>query len=56
MDHWYQSSERRITLLTVAADFNDSLDRGDTRFQEQVDQVARPKRGTVALFQHKTRH
>jgi predicted 2-oxoglutarate/Fe(II)-dependent dioxygenase YbiX len=56
MDHWYQSSERRITLLTVLAYFNDNFDGGDTRFQEQVDQVVRPKRGMVAVFQHKIRH
>ena len=56
MDHWYQPTERRITLLTVLAYFNDDFVGGETRFVEQVDQLVRPRRGMVALFQHKVRH
>lgn len=56
MDHWYQPSDRQVTLLTVLAYFNDNFEGGETRFMEQVEQVVRPKAGMVALFQHKVRH
>jgi len=56
MDHWYQPSDRRVTLLTLLAYFNDDFDGGETRFEEQIAQVVRPKPGLVALFQHKIRH
>jgi hypothetical protein len=56
MDHWYRASDRQITLHTVLAYFNDDFDGGETRFQEQFDRVLVPKRGMVAVFQHKVRH
>ncbi len=56
MDHWYQPSDRRITLLTLLAYFNDDFEGGETRFEEQLQQVVKPKPGLVALFQHKVRH
>jgi len=56
MDHWYRPSERQITLHTVLAYFNDNFEGGETRFQEQLDQVLVRKRGMVAIFQHKLRH
>jgi prolyl 4-hydroxylase len=56
MDHWYRPDERRITLHTVLVYFNDDFEGGETRFMEQLDEVVRPKRGSVAVFQHKLRH
>jgi prolyl 4-hydroxylase len=56
MDHWYQPSPTRITLLTVLVYFNENFEGGETLFQEQLDQLVRPKKGMVALFQHKIRH
>ena len=56
MDHWYRPDERRITLHTVLAYFNDDFEGGETRFQEQIEEVVRPRRGTVVIFQHKVRH
>jgi prolyl 4-hydroxylase len=56
MDHWYRPSENRITLHTVLVYFNDDFEGGETRFQEQIEQTIIPKRGMVAIFQHKIRH
>jgi hypothetical protein len=56
MDHWYRPNEYQITLHTVLAYFNDDFDGGETRFQEQLDRVLTPRRGLVAVFQHKLRH
>jgi prolyl 4-hydroxylase len=56
MDHWYRPSENRITLHTVLVYFNDDFEGGETRFQEQIEQTIIPKRGRVAIFQHKIRH
>ena len=56
MDHWYHPSENQITLHTVLVYFNDDFEGGETRFQEQIEQTITPKRGTVAIFQHKIRH
>jgi prolyl 4-hydroxylase len=56
MDHWYRPDERRITLHTVLAYFNDDFEGGETRFEEQFDEVVVPRRGMVAVFQHKLRH
>jgi prolyl 4-hydroxylase len=56
MDHWYRPNERQITLHTVLAYFNDDFEGGETRFQEQLDEVVRPQRGMVVIFQHKLRH
>jgi hypothetical protein len=56
MDHWYRPSETRITLHTVLVYFNDDFEGGETRFQEQIEQTIIPKRGRVAIFQHKIRH
>lgn len=56
MDHWYRPSDRRITLHTVLAYFNDDFEGGQTVFQEQLDRVVVPARGMVAVFQHKLRH
>lgn len=56
MDHWYRPNERQVTLHTVLAYFNDDFEGGETRFQEQFDRVLVPKRGMVAVFQHKLRH
>lgn len=56
MDHWYQPSETRITLLTVLAYFNDDFDGGETKFMEQVEETVVPRAGSVAIFQHKIRH
>ena len=56
MDHWHRPSPTRITLYTVLAYFNDDFEGGDTKFMEQVDEVVRPKMGSVAVFQHKMRH
>jgi hypothetical protein len=56
MDHWYRPNERQITLHTVLAYFNDDFEGGETRFQEQFERVLVPKRGMVAVFQHKLRH
>jgi prolyl 4-hydroxylase len=56
MDHWYRPDNHRITLHTVLAYFNDDFEGGETRFQEQVEEVVRPRRGMVAIFQHKLRH
>jgi len=56
MDHWYRPNDRQITLHTVLVYFNDDFEGGETRFQEQLDHVLVPKRGMVAVFQHKLRH
>ena len=56
MDHWYQPSPKRITLLTLLVYWNDDFEGGETRFAEQLDQTVRPAPGLVALFQHKVRH
>ncbi|MFT5359186.1 MAG: prolyl 4-hydroxylase [Polyangiales bacterium] len=56
MDHWYQPSETRITLLTVLAYFNDDFEGGETKFVEQVEETVVPRAGSVAVFQHKIRH
>lgn len=56
MDHWYRPNEHQITLHTVLAYFNDDFEGGETRFQEQLDEVVRPQRGMVVIFQHKLRH
>ena len=56
MDHWYRPSESQITLHTVLVYFNDDFEGGETRFQEQIEQTIIPKRGMVAIFQHKIRH
>ncbi len=56
MDHWYQPTERKITLLTLLVYFNDDFGGGETRFQEQIEMVVEPKPGMVAVFQHKIRH
>lgn len=55
-DHWYRPDERRITLHTVLAYFNDDFEGGETAFCEHLDAVVRPKAGRVAVFQHKLRH
>lgn len=56
MDHWYRPSQNRISLHTVLVYFNDDFEGGETRFQEQIEQTIIPKRGMVAIFQHKIRH
>jgi len=63
MDHWYQPTPTRITLLTVLVYLNDSrpgdpggFEGGETRFSEQLDKTLVPRSGLVALFQHKLRH
>jgi prolyl 4-hydroxylase len=56
MDHWYQPSDREITLLTVLVYFNSNFNWGETRFMEQLEKVIRPEPGLVAVFQHKIRH
>ena len=56
MDHWYRPTENRVTLHTVLVYFNDDFEGGETRFQEQVERTIIPRRGTVAIFQHKVRH
>jgi prolyl 4-hydroxylase len=56
MDHWYQPDPQHITLHTVLVYFNDDFEGGQTKFQEQLDEVVVPKAGSVALFQHKLRH
>jgi prolyl 4-hydroxylase len=56
MDHWYQPSPTRVTLHTVLVYFNDNFRGGETRFLEQIDRVITPRRGLVAIFQHKIRH
>lgn len=56
MDHWYRPNERQITLHTVLTYFNDDFEGGETRFQEQFERTLVPKRGMVAVFQHKLRH
>lgn len=55
-DHWYQPSPHRITLYTVLVYFNDDFEGGETRFQEQLEGTVVPRRGLVAIFQHKLRH
>lgn len=56
MDHWYQPSPRRITVLTVLVYLNAGFEGGATRFHEQLDDVVVPVRGRAAVFQHKIRH
>lgn len=36
--------------------FNDDFEGGETRFIEHLEDVVIPRRGLVALFQHKIRH
>ena len=56
MDHWYRPSDEAITLHTVLAYFNDDFEGGETRFHEQLEETVVPKKGSVAIFQHKLRH
>jgi prolyl 4-hydroxylase len=56
MDHWYCPGENQVTLHTVLAYFNDNFEGGETRFLEQIERTIIPKRGMVAIFQHKLRH
>ena len=56
MDHWYRADAYRITLLSVLAYFNDDFEGGESRFSEQIDRTIVPRRGSVAVFQHKLRH
>jgi prolyl 4-hydroxylase len=56
MDHWYRPNETCISLHSVLVYFNDDFEGGETRFQEQIEQTITPKRGMVAIFQHKLRH
>ena len=56
MDHWYQPSPTRITLLTILVYFNGDFEGGETVFMEQLDEVVTPQPGLVALSQHKIRH
>ncbi len=56
MDHWYRPDEFHITLHTILAYFNDDFEGGETRFSEQIDRTLVPRRGMVAIFQHKIRH
>lgn len=56
MDHWYQPSPRRITLLTVLVYLNGGFEGGSTRFHEQLSDVVVPVPGRAAVFQHKVRH
>lgn len=56
MDHWYQPSPTRITLLTVLVYFNGDFEGGETRFMEQLEACVVPRPGLVAVFQHKVRH
>jgi len=56
MDHWHRYDDRRVTLHTVLAYFNDDFDGGETAFHEQLDAVIQPRAGRVAVFQHKIRH
>jgi len=56
MDHWYRPTERQITLHSVLVYFNDDFEGGETRFMEQIEQTVVPRRGSVAIFQHKIRH
>lgn len=63
MDHWYQPTGTRITLLTVLVYLNDSrpgdpggFEGGETRFSEQLEETLVPEGGLVAVFQHKIRH
>ena len=56
MDHWYQPSPTRITLLTVLVYFNGDFEGGETRFMEQLEARVEPRAGLAAVFQHKVRH
>ena len=56
MDHWYRPSPYEITLHTVLVYFNEEFEGGETRFQEQLESMLVPRRGMVAIFQHKIRH
>jgi hypothetical protein len=55
-DHWYRPNAFQITLHTVLVYFNEDFEGGETRFQEEIDRVVVPRRGMVAIFQHKIRH
>jgi hypothetical protein len=64
-DHWYQPDRLRTTLVTVLVYLNDDFEGGETRFYEEhlasadgavPEQTIAPRRGRVALFQHKIRH
>nr|WP_315204865.1 2OG-Fe(II) oxygenase [uncultured Albidiferax sp.] len=56
MDHWYQSSPTRISLLTALVYLNEDFKGGETRFMEQVESVITPTTGSAVFFQHKVRH
>ena len=56
MDHGYQPTPTRITLLTVLVYFNGEFEGGETRFTEQLDPLVVPRPGLAAIFQHKIRH
>ncbi len=56
MDHWYQPTPTRISLLSVLVYLNADFDGGETRFMEQLDETLVPVPGRVAIFQHKVRH
>ncbi len=56
MDHWYRPNETQITLHTILVYFNDDFEGGETQFYEQLEEKIVPKRGMVAIFQHKLRH
>lgn len=55
-DHWYQPKDTQITLHTVLVYFNEDFEGGETRFEEQLEQIVVPKPGLAAIFQHKIRH
>ena len=56
MDHWYEHSATRISLLTVLVYLNDDFEGGETRFMEQIEQTVTPAAGSAIVFQHKVRH
>ena len=55
-DHWYRPDDDSITLHSVLLYLNEGFEGGETRFIEPVEQIVEPKRGRVAVFQHKVRH
>ena len=56
MDHWYQASEKEISLFSVLVYLNNNFVGGETRFMEQLEASIKPEIGKVAVFQHKVRH
>jgi prolyl 4-hydroxylase len=56
MDHWHQSGDNEISLLTILVYLNSEFEGGETRFMEQIDAIVIPEPGKVAIFQHKIRH